>query len=64
MKRNPSIAAILILIYRNSKIPSDKNKMSCDQNDETIWSHDLTKIQFELSNVSLRLKFLVAMLTV
>ncbi len=54
MKRNPSIAAILILIYRNSKIPSDKNKMSCDQNDETIWSHDLTKIQFELSNVSLR----------
>ena len=33
------------------KIPNDKNKKSCDQNDETFWSHDLTKIEiaFEIS---------------
>ncbi len=31
-----------------SKIPNDKNIKSCDQNDETIWSHDLTKIQFRI----------------
>ncbi len=28
------------------KIPNDKNIKSCDQNDETIWSHDFTKIEF------------------
>ncbi len=30
---------------------ADKNKKSCDQNDETFWSHDLTKIEiaFEIS---------------
>ena len=31
-----------------SKIPNDKNIKSCDQNDETIWSHDLTRIQFRI----------------
>ncbi len=31
---------------RYLKIPNDKNIKSCDQNDETIWSHDLTKIKF------------------
>ncbi len=36
---------------RYLKIPNDKNKKSCDQNDETFWSHDLTKIEiaFEIS---------------
>ncbi len=28
-----------------AKIPNDKNKKSCDQNDETVSSHDLTKIE-------------------
>ena len=31
---------------RYLKIPNDKNIKSCDQNDEKIWSHDLTKIKF------------------
>ena len=37
--------------FQNSKIPNDKNKKSCDQNDETFWSHDSTKIEiaFEIS---------------
>ncbi len=36
---------------RYLKIPNDKNKKSCDQNDETFWSRDLTKIEitFEIS---------------
>ncbi len=36
---------------RYLKIPNDKNIKSCDQNDETFWSHDLTKIEiaFEIS---------------
>ena len=36
---------------RYLKIPNNKNKKSCDQNDETFWSHDLTKIEiaFEIS---------------
>ena len=36
---------------RYLKIPNDKNKKSRDQNDETFWSHDLTKIEiaFEIS---------------
>ena len=36
---------------RYLKIPNDKTKKSCDQNDETFWSHDLTKIEiaFEIS---------------
>ena len=29
--------------FKNSK---NKKKKSCDQNDGTIWSHDLTKIEF------------------
>ena len=33
-------------VFEFRSIVYDKNKKSCNQNGETIWSHDLAKIEF------------------